>query len=42
MNKYIIMATDLLGRNINFHEKGAWKIYIYNDGSVEKKYELNK
>jgi len=38
----IIIATDLLGRNINPHDAGTWIIYIYSDGSVEKKYKLNK
>ena len=41
-NKQIIIATDLLGRNINRRQTGIWKLYIYNDGSIEKKYELNK
>jgi len=39
-NKQIIIAADLLGRNISNHHTGVWKLYIYNDGSVEKKYEL--
>ena len=41
-NRQIIIATDILGRTVNAYEKGMWKIYIYNDGSIEKKYELNK
>ena len=42
LDKQIIIATDLLGREINTHAIGTWKIYVYSDGSVEKKYELNK
>ena len=34
-NRQIIIATDLLGRNISNHQTGVWKLYIYNDGSVE-------
>ena len=39
-NKQIIKITDVIGRDIKSNNKKAILFYIYNDGSVEKKYSL--
>ena len=36
--KKLVKITDVLGRDIIFNNKKATIIYIYDDGSVEKKY----
>ena len=40
--KKIILATDLLGRLIHSQKNSNYIMYIYDDGSVEKKYKINK
>ena len=40
--KQIIIITDVLGRLVQPDNKHQCVIYIYNDGSVEKKYQINK
>ena len=37
--KKIILATDILGRYTNNNQ---YIFYIYDDGSVEKVYQINK
>ena len=37
--KKIIHITDIIGRTVNYNNKGT-VIYIYNDGSVEKKHNI--
>jgi len=39
--KYVIKVTDILGRDINLNQKEAVLIFYYNDGSVQKIYNLN-
>jgi len=39
--KYVIKATDILGREVDFNEKEAVLIFYYNDGSVQKIYNIN-
>lgn len=36
--KQIIKVTDVLGRDIDNNTKNSTIIYMYNDGSIEKKY----
>jgi len=40
-NKKLIMITDLLGRSVN-KIKNELLLYIYDDGSVERKIIINK
>ena len=40
LTKQIIIVTDLLGRQINNENNHQCLIYIYNDGSVEKIYQI--
>ncbi len=37
-SKELIKITDILGRDIDINNKEKILIYIYNDGSIEKKY----
>ena len=39
-SKQLIKITDLLGRDINQNTKQSTLFYIYDDGSIEKKYIL--
>ena len=39
--KQLVKITDILGRDINIDSKQSTLLYIYDDGSVEKKYILN-
>ena len=39
LTKKIIHITDVIGRTVNYNTKGT-VLYIYNDGSVEKKYNI--
>ena len=39
--KYVIKVTDILGRDVNFNKKEAVLIFYYNDGSVQKIYNIN-
>ena len=38
IDKKIVQVTDLLGRDITINSKKSPLFYIYDDGSVEKKY----
>ena len=38
--KKLIKITDILGKNINDYKNNEMLIYIYDDGSVEKKYVI--
>ena len=38
--KQLIKITDILGREIDIDSKKSTLLYIYDDGSVEKKYIL--
>ena len=37
-DKKLIKITDILGRDIHFNSKKSTLLYIYDDGSIEKKY----
>ena len=39
-NKKIIKIVDILGREINIESKDILLLYIYEDGSIEKKYVI--
>ena len=41
IEKSVIKVTDILGRDINFNQKESVLIFYYNDGSVQKIYNLN-
>ena len=41
INKVILKITDVLGRDIYYSNKNNFLIYIFNDGTVEKKYYGN-
>ena len=38
--KQLVKITDILGRDIDVDSKKSTLLYIYDDGSVEKKYIL--
>ena len=38
--KQLIKITDVLGRDVNTDSKQSTLLYIYDDGSIEKKYIL--
>ena len=38
--KKIIKIVDILGREINIESKDILLLYIYEDGSIEKKYMI--
>ena len=38
--KQLIKVTDIIGREINSNTKTSTLFYIYDDGSVERKYQL--
>ena len=38
--KQLIKMTDVLGRDVNADSKQSTLLYIYDDGSIEKKYIL--
>ena len=38
MNKSLLKIVDILGRNVVYAKKNNLLIYIFNDGSIEKKY----
>jgi len=38
--KQLIKITDILGRDINMDSKQSTLLYIYDDGSIERKYIL--
>ena len=38
--KQLIKITDVIGRDVNTDSKQSTLLYIYDDGSVEKKYIL--
>ena len=40
INRQLIKVTDILGRDINIDSKKSVLLYIYDDGSVERKYIL--
>ena len=40
VNKQLIKIIDVLGRDINIDSKKSVLLYIYDDGSIEKKYIL--
>ena len=39
-DKQIIKIIDILGRDVNADSKQSTLLYIYDDGSIEKKYIL--
>jgi len=42
LNKKLIDVVDITGRSIHSQSKNLISFHIYNDGSVEKKYLINK
>ena len=38
--KTLIKVTDVIGRDVNIDTKKSTLLYIYDDGTVEKKYKL--
>ena len=40
INRQLIKVTDILGRDINIDSKKSVLLYIYDDGSVERRYIL--
>tara|TARA_Y100001968_G_scaffold331483_1_gene386317 strand:+ start:2568 stop:2699 length:132 start_codon:yes stop_codon:yes gene_type:complete len=40
--KKLIQVTDILGRDINADSKHSTLLYIYDDGSIEKKYIISE
>ena len=40
LEKRLITITDVLGRDVNADSKQSTLLYIYDDGSIEKKYIL--
>ena len=40
IDKKLIKITDVLGRDVNIDSKQSTLLYIYDDGSIEKKYIL--
>ena len=40
INRQLIKVTDVLGRDINIDSKKSVLLYIYDDGSVERRYIL--
>ena len=41
-NKKLTQVTDILGREINNFDKNSILLYMYDDGSVEKKYIISE
>ena len=37
--KKLIKVVDILGRDFSFKTESNFLLYLYNDGSVEKKYK---
>ena len=40
LNKTLIKITDILGREISLSTTHQTVLYIYDDGSVEKRYKI--
>ena len=40
IQRTLVQVVDVLGREIDKENKGALLLYIYDDGSVEKKYVI--